>query len=136
MNDAVRGVALGHLILIEESRMKLSTRLAAGAAVLVILRGPLAADSPPPASLMPQPTPNDTLISPETGSDDTVTLRLYAPKAQNVGLKGDLTPLGQSQELSKDDQGVWSISLKDVAPGTYRYHFTLDGASVVDLRNV
>ncbi len=36
-----------------------------------------------------QPTPNDTLVSPEAHSDKRVTFRIYAPKATEVALRGD-----------------------------------------------
>ena len=36
-----------------------------------------------------EPTPNDTLVSPEVGPDKTVTFRIYAPKASEVTLRGD-----------------------------------------------
>ena len=36
-----------------------------------------------------QPTPNDTLISPEVATDRRVTFRIYAPKATDVALRGD-----------------------------------------------
>ncbi|MBV9223716.1 MAG: hypothetical protein JOY85_06795, partial [Acidobacteriaceae bacterium] len=36
----------------------------------------------PPAFTPPQPTPNDTLRSPEVGSNGHVTFRLYAPDAR------------------------------------------------------
>ena len=47
---------------------------------------PARADSAMPAPPMPQrrqPTPNDSLVSPEVASDGRVTLRLYAPKAEH-----------------------------------------------------
>ena len=34
----------------------------------------------------------------------------------------------------KSDEGIWQVTL-DVAPGYYRYHFNVDGVSVVDPRN-
>src|SRR5262245_255843 len=54
-----------------------------------------------------QPTPNDTLVSPEVQPDHKVTFRLYAPKASEVTLRGDWMESGPVK-LEKDDKGVWS----------------------------
>lgn len=96
------------------------------------------AQTPPPAPprmMMPAPTPNDTLVSPEVAADGSVTLRIYAPNAREVQLGGsDLTGPGNTQALSRADNGVWSVTLHP-APGTYRYAFRVDGVSVADPRN-
>ncbi len=42
--------------------------------------------------------------------------------------------VGQGAELTKGDDGVWSLSV-DAAPGYYRYTFNVDGVTVVDPRN-
>ena len=54
-----------------------------------------------------QPTPNDTLRSPEVGPDHRVTFRIYAPKADEVTLSGDWIAqgLGTGGKLTKDDKG-------------------------------
>ncbi|HEX9002992.1 MAG TPA: esterase, partial [Blastocatellia bacterium] len=60
-----------------------------------------------------QPTPNDTLKSPEVLADGRVVFRLYAPKASEVMVGGDWISqgLGAGGKLTKDDQGVWSITV-------------------------
>ena len=55
-----------------------------------------------------QPTPNDTLVSTETHSDNRVTFRIYAPKATEVTLRGDWMEGPGPVKLEKDDKGVWS----------------------------
>ncbi|HYK88701.1 MAG TPA: hypothetical protein VE398_08020 [Acidobacteriota bacterium] len=47
--------------------------------------------SPAVTAQMPrrEPTPNDTLKSPEILSDHRVTFRIYAPKASDVSISGD-----------------------------------------------
>jgi hypothetical protein len=42
-----------------------------------------------------QPTPNDTLKSPEVLPDLRVVFRIYAPKASAVTLTGDFVPQGR-----------------------------------------
>ena len=43
--------------------------------------------------------------------------------------------IGQGMEMNMVTNGVWEIALGPVAPGSYRYHFNVDGVSVVDPRN-
>ncbi len=79
-----------------------------------------------------QPTPNDTLVSPEVQSDHRVTFRLYAPKASEVIVRGDF---GEEAKLTKDAQGVWSVSIGPLTPDYYSYNFYVDGVKTVDPKN-
>jgi enterochelin esterase-like enzyme len=75
--------------------------------------------------------------SPEVLSDGSVVFRILAPEAVNVGLQSS-DMFGMQQKgvpFTKNDKGVWEASVNPVAPGAYRYVFTVDGASVVDPRN-
>jgi enterochelin esterase family protein len=84
-----------------------------------------------------QPTPNDTLKSPEVLPDHRVAFRIYAPKASEVTVSGDWIAqgLGTGGKLEKDDQGVWSITVGPLAPDFYSYTFTVDGVRTVDPKN-
>jgi enterochelin esterase-like enzyme len=77
-------------------------------------------------------TPNDTLVSPEVHSDHRVTFRLYAPKASDVIVRGDFGP---EAKLTKDDQGVWSVTVGPLTPDLYSYDFYVDGVKTVDSKN-
>jgi enterochelin esterase family protein len=96
---------------------------------------------------MPAPTPNDTLKSPEVGTDGRVTFRLYAPSAREVKVQAEgrePTP-GMTEEemrkgfggipMSKAENGVWSIMYGPIQPGVYRYSFLVDGVATVDPKN-
>src|SRR5262245_32353772 len=72
-----------------------------------------------------QPTPNDTLISPEAHADNRVTFRIYAPKASEVTLRGDWMETPAPVKLEKDDQGVWSATVGALAPDFYSYYFAV-----------
>lgn len=74
-----------------------------------------------------QPTPNDTLISPEVLADRRVAFRICAPKASEVTLRGDWMDAPEPVALEKDGQGVWSITLGPLVPDFYSYTFTVDG---------
>ncbi len=84
-----------------------------------------------------QPTPNDTLKSPEVLADGRVVFRLYAPKASEVMVGGDWISqgLGAGGKLTKDDQGVWSITVGPLPADFYSYSFTVDGVRTLDPKN-
>jgi enterochelin esterase family protein len=84
-----------------------------------------------------QPTPNDTLVSPEVHSDKRVTFRIYAPKASEVTLGGDWIAqgLGSGGKLEKDEKGVWSITVGPLPPDFYSYSFIVDGIRTLDPKN-
>ena len=95
----------------------------------------LAAVDPPRASAQfprRQPTPNDTLKSPEVAPDKKVTFRIYAPKADEVSVSGDF---GRGGKLTKDDRGVWSLTVGPLTPDVYSYSFQVDGVRTVDPKN-
>ena len=78
-----------------------------------------------------------SVVSPEVGPDRRVTLRILAPKATDVAVEGEwesgFPP--PSRPMTKDEKGIWSITVGPVPPGAYRYTFTVDGAQVVDPKN-
>lgn len=79
-----------------------------------------------------QPTPNDTLKSTEVDAEGKVTFRIYAPKASDVSLAGDF---GTGGKLTKDDKGVWSITVGPLTPDFYTYTFNVDGVRTIDPKN-
>jgi enterochelin esterase-like enzyme len=79
-----------------------------------------------------QPTPNDSLKSTEVASDHKVTFRIYAPKAGDVAISGDF---GAGGKLTKDERGVWSITVGPLTPDFYSYSFTIDGVRTIDPKN-
>jgi enterochelin esterase family protein len=82
-----------------------------------------------------EPTPNDTLISPEVLPDRRVSFRLYAPKASEVTLRGDWMETPGPVKLAKDEQGVWSVTAGPLAPDFYSYSFSVDGVRTLDPKN-
>jgi enterochelin esterase family protein len=79
-----------------------------------------------------QPTPNDTLKSPEVSDDHKVTFRIYAPKASEVTVGGDFR---QAAKMTKDDKGVWSATVGPLTPDYYSYSFVVDGVRTLDPKN-
>jgi enterochelin esterase family protein len=78
------------------------------------------------------------VVSPQINADGSLTLLCYAPQAQAVYLSGELASLrGQERwPLAVDAQGLWSITVRDMWPGTYSYNFEIDGAVVADPWNL
>jgi enterochelin esterase-like enzyme len=99
----------------------------------------LAVTSPNANAQMPrrEPTPNDTLKSVEVLPDSKVTFRIYAPKASEVSLTGDWIAqgLGGGGSLSKDERGVWTLTVGPLPPDFYSYTFHVDGVRTVDPLN-
>jgi enterochelin esterase-like enzyme len=91
----------------------------------------------PRAEAQRQPTPNDTLKSPEVSPDHKVTFRIYAPKASQVSVGGDWVEqgLGTGGPLAKDEQGVWSLTVGPLVPDFYSYTFNVDGIRSIDPKN-
>ncbi|MBK9137853.1 MAG: esterase [Verrucomicrobia bacterium] len=76
------------------------------------------------------------VISPEVTADRQVTFRVLAPKAESVRLAGsDLPGIGQGKDMAKGTNNVWEVTLGPLPPGSYRYHFNVDGVAVLDPRN-
>jgi enterochelin esterase-like enzyme len=81
-----------------------------------------------------QPGQNAPVLSPEVQADRRVTFRLVAPQAEAVRLNaGDIPNVG-SGAMTKNDKGVWELTLGPLEPGAYRYTFNLGGINIVDPR--
>jgi enterochelin esterase family protein len=57
--------------------------------------------------------------------DGRVTFRIAAPNATDVRLSGDL--LREARTLSKDEKGIWSITVGPVTPEIYSYQLAVNG---------
>ncbi len=79
-----------------------------------------------------RPTPNDDLKSTEVATDHRVTFRIYAPKADDVSVSGDF---GRGGPMTRDERGVWSVTVGPLTPDFYSYRFTVDGVRTVDPKN-
>ena len=79
-----------------------------------------------------QPPPPDTLVSPELGPDRKVTFRIRAAKAAQVTLFGSWMPLGTQEPMTRNSDGIWSVTVGPLAPNGYLYTFTVDGVTVAD----
>ncbi|MBO5732147.1 MAG: esterase [Alistipes sp.] len=67
----------------------------------------------------------DNYTSPEIGADGSVTLRLYAPKAEEVKVTGDF--LTGEATMIRNENGVWEYHSEPLASELYSYSFIVDG---------
>ncbi|RYY31470.1 MAG: esterase [Chitinophagaceae bacterium] len=68
--------------------------------------------------------------SPEVHPDNKVTFRFLAPHAKEVKLSGQFQK--SNVDMSKDERGVWSVTVGPVKPDMYPYNFVVDGTAVPD----
>jgi enterochelin esterase family protein len=89
------------------------------------------------ASAQPPRGPQGPVVaSPEVKSDRQVIFRLFAPKAETVGMFTSDIPGGfLPRPMKKGENGVWELTLGAVDAGTYRYLFNVDGVLTSDPRN-
>ncbi len=73
-------------------------------------------------------------VSPEILSDKRVTFRLSAPKASAVLLNGTWDN-GSNIPMSKDEQGIWSVTVGPLDAQLWGYSFDVDGLKVLDPGN-
>ncbi len=111
----------------------------AAVAILALgLAGAAFAQAPP----APAPAPGQRMgapqgprvVSPEILADKRVTFRLLAPKAGTVVLNGNWDQ-GTNIAMTKDDQGIWSVTVGPLAEQLWGYSFNVDGLKVLDPGN-
>src|SRR3954447_10800154 len=74
------------------------------------------------------------IVSPEVLPDRRVSFRLLAPKAGEVLLNGNWDN-GRNIKLTKDDQGIWSVTTGPLGEQLWGYSFSVDGVKVLDPGN-
>ncbi|RME90688.1 MAG: esterase [Verrucomicrobia bacterium] len=103
-----------------------------GGGLLFLLPGLIPALAQPRGNFPPP------VRSPEVHADGKVTFRLRAPDADRVELGGsDLPGTGFNRgiAMTKNEDGVWEVTIGPLEPGSYRYRFRVEGVPVMDPRN-
>ena len=99
----------------------------------------LAAQTTPPAGAGPgrgaggrgaMGSPATALRSPEVHPDRTVTFRFRAPQADKVELVGEIVGLNTPKPMTKDENGIWTVTIGPLAPEIYVYNFRAQGLNV------
>lgn len=80
------------------------------------------------------------ITSPELNSDNSVIFRYQAPDAREVKISGDWMPMQGwspgSENMTKDEKGVWSYKTTPLASDLFGYSFIVDGLKTTDANNV
>jgi len=74
-------------------------------------------------------------VSPEIATDLSVTFKVYSPTAQQVAINGSWMGYGETLELTKGAEDVWSVTAGPLEPSMYHYNFFIDGVSAIDPKN-
>ena len=89
-----------------------------------------------PLSLKAQMWGRGRVISPEIHEDNSVTFRLFAPDASTVKIAGNWMPgWGTTQELVRNDTGLYELTIDPLPSEMYTYAFVVDGVRSVDPGN-
>jgi len=74
--------------------------------------------------------------SPVVNNDGTVTFNFYDPTAQEVSVTGDFEEIHwKTLPMTKQENGVWTVTTKTLNPELYSYSFSVDGQRIVDPAN-
>ncbi len=74
--------------------------------------------------------------SPVINQDGSVTFNFYDPSAQKVSVNGDFEQTrSQRLDMTKQDNGVWTVTTAPLAPELYSYSLNVDGQRFVDPAN-
>jgi enterochelin esterase-like enzyme len=74
-----------------------------------------------------------TYVSPEVGSDRRITFRYMAPSAREITVSGELG--GRTYAMTKDSNGLWSVTTDPLPSDIYTYTFNIDGVTALDPTN-
>jgi hypothetical protein len=91
------------------------------------------------ALLFPQQMPGrgqqgPRITSPEILANKKVSFRLSTPKASAVVLNGSWD-IGADIQMTKDEQGIWSVTVGPLGEQLWWYSFSVDGIKVLDPGN-
>jgi enterochelin esterase-like enzyme len=111
-------------------RVVLPALLAACCTSLVLAQQ---AATPPARQTVLQPNAPAAFLTHEVHPDGTITFRYKDASAQKVAVSGDIAlhPL----EMTRDDNGVWSVTTAVLPPEVYGYTILVDGVQHLDPRN-
>ena len=74
--------------------------------------------------------------SPVVNADGTVTFNFFSPSATKVSVVGDFEQIrSKGLEMTKQDNGVWTVTTAPLAPELYSYSLSVDGQRFVDPAN-
>ena len=75
------------------------------------------------------------VVSPEIAKDNSVTFRVYSENAKSAAVNGSWMKMGETLEMKKGEDNIWSVTTQAIEPSMYHYNFILDGVSILDPTN-
>jgi enterochelin esterase-like enzyme len=111
--------------------MRISPTSATGAVVVALLCAIAAFPQQAPAPAAGRGAQGPRIVSPELLPDKRVAFRLLAPKAGEVLLNGNWDN-GTNIKMTKDDAGVWSVTIGPLGEQLWGYSYNVDGLRVLD----
>jgi len=76
-----------------------------------------------------------SFISPQVSEGNTVTFKLKAPLAKSVSIKGDWEDNGGKATMTKDADGIWSVTVGSLPSDMYLYTLNVDSVQMLDPAN-
>lgn len=76
------------------------------------------------------------VTSPVVNADGSVTFNFFDPTATKVAVVGDFDQLRpKTLEMTRQDNGVWTVTTTPLSPELYSYSLTVDGQRFIDPAN-
>jgi enterochelin esterase-like enzyme len=110
---------------------KLSVRITFAFLIIACSLNGLKAQAPARMAFPREPV----IVSPEILKDNSVTFRLYAPKATEVALSGEWMEYGKTEKMARNDTGLWTLSTAPLTEELYGYTFEVNGIKTIDPSN-
>ena len=75
------------------------------------------------------------ITSPEIADNNSVTFNVYSPTANSISVNGSWMGMGENATMTKNSDGVWSVTVGSLDPSMYHYNVIVDGISIIDPAN-
>ncbi|MDF2158582.1 esterase [Algoriphagus sp. CAU 1675] len=75
------------------------------------------------------------VVSPDVSADNSVTFRVFSPSANEVSINGSWMGFREKLPLTKEENGVWSVTVDPLPSSMYHYNFFIDGVMAIDPTN-
>jgi enterochelin esterase family protein len=116
--------------------MRILKQGSSACALLILVSGAAMAQPPqPPGPGAGRAAAPPRVVSPEVLPDNRVTFRLRAPGATEVVVNGNW-PDGRGLKMTKDADGVWSVTTAPLLPEIWTYTFSVNGVAMLDPGNM
>lgn len=82
------------------------------------------------------PWMRNRVVSPELHPDNSVTFKIFSPDSDKITISGNwMSGWGASEDLVKNDTGLWTLSVGPLEPEIYTYSFSSNEIRFLDPAN-